>query len=291
MKTPHYAWRLLRRDWRAGELHLLAAALVIVVASVSSVGFFTDRIGQALVHQANALLGADVVLSASHPPAEEWREVAARHGVVTAETVSFLSMVRAGERFMLSDIKAVSPGYPLRGELRTAPQRFAPDEVTTALPEPGTAWADARLLGELGAVVGDTVQLGDSRFKLTAVLSHEPDRGGALFNIAPRLLIAQADLAATGLIAPGSRVLYRFLAAGEGVAVQRFRAEVQEVLVPGERIESVEDARPEMRTALSRARQFLGLAALVSVILAGVAIAVATHRFVLRRLDSCAVLR
>ncbi|HHM06486.1 MAG TPA: FtsX-like permease family protein [Gammaproteobacteria bacterium] len=291
MKAPRYAWRLLRRDWRAGELQVLAVALLIAVASVASVSFFTDRIGQALVHQASALLGADVVLGASHPPAKSWGELAGRHGLRTAETVSFLSMARAGGRVLLADIKAVSPGYPLRGELRIAPARFAPDHLATTLPAPGTAWADARLVGELGVRVGEVVQVGQSRFTLAAVLSHEPDRGGALFNIAPRLMIARADLAATGLVVPGSRVQYRFLVAGEEAAVRAFRAEVGAQLEAGERLESVEDARPEMRTALSRARQFLGLAALVSVILAGVAIAVATHRFVLRRLDSCAVLR
>lgn len=285
------ALRLLRRDWRSGELRVLMLAVVIAVASVSSVGFFTDRIAQALSQQANALLGGDVVIVATHPPRAEWLAAARKHGLHTAEAQSFLSMAIAGQRNQLAEIKAVTDAYPLRGELRTSPRRFAPDTVAKTIPAPGMAWADPRLLGELGIEVGGRVQLGDSVFTISAVIAHEPDRGGSLFSIAPRILINSADLAATGLLQPGSRVQYRFLAAGAAPDVAGFRAEAEKNLGSGERVESVEDARPEMRSALERAHQFLGLASIVSVMLAGVAIAAATRRFVARHLDHVAILR
>lgn len=285
------ALRLLRRDWRSGELRVLMLAVVIAVASVSSVGFFTDRIAQALAQQANALLGGDAVIAADHPPRAEWLAAARRHDLQSAEAQSFLSMTIAGPRNQLAEVKAVGAGYPLRGELRTAPARFAPDSVASDIPAPGTAWADPRLLGDLAIEVGDSVQLGDGIFTVSAVIAHEPDRGGSLFSIAPRLLINAADLAATGLLQPGSRVQYRLLVAGEADDVAAFRSEVERGLGRGERLESVEDARPEMRSALERAHQFLGLASMVSVMLAGVAIAAATRRFVARHLDQVAILR
>lgn len=290
-RTWRLALRLLRRDWRSGELRVLMLAVVIAVASVSSVGFFTDRVGQAFAQQANALLGGDVVIAADHPPRVEWRKAAETHRLRTAETLSFLSMAIVGEHNQLAEVKAVSANYPLRGELRIAPRRFAPDAAATAIPAPGTVWADPRLLGELGIEVGNTLQLGNSHFIVSAVISHEPDRGGSLFSIAPRLLMNSADVEETGLLQPGSRVQYRLLVAGEPGAVKAFRRDIEKKHGRGERIESVEDARPEMRSALERAHQFLGLASIVSMMLAGVAIAAATRRFVARHLDHVAILR
>jgi putative ABC transport system permease protein len=281
----------LGREWRAGEVRVLALALVIAVASVTAVGFFTDRIRQLLVQQANVLLGADLVIRADHPLKGEFRRAAAARGLRSAETVNFLSMVQAGDRARLTAIKAVSADYPLRGALRVAPQRFAPDHAAGGIPAPGEAWGDEGLFSELGAGVGASLGVGDATLKLAAVITREPDRGGSLFNIAPRLLINAADLAATGLIQPSSRVQYRLLVAGDAAALKSFRNAVEPKLARGEHLESVEDARPEMHTALERARQFLGLASMMSVMLAGVAMAMATRRFVARHLDDVAILR
>ena len=291
MKRLALALRLLGRDLRSGEVRVLALAVVIAVASVTSVSFFTNRIQQLLERQANVLMGADLVISADHALDADFSRAARQRGLRTAQTVSFLSMVQAGERNQLTAVKAVSAAYPLRGELRIAPQRFVPDHVAQTIPARGTVWADERLLGELDIKVGDHITVGDAVLSLAAVLSHEPDRGGSLFSIAPRLLMNQDDVAATGLILPGSRVHYRLLVAGDAAALKNYRKAIASKLARGERIETVEDARPEMRTALERARQFLGLASMVSVMLAGVAMAMAARRFVARHLDNVAILR
>ena len=291
MKHLALALRLLGRDLRSGEVRVLALAVVIAVASVTSVGFFTDRIQQLLERQANVLMGADLVIAADHVLGADLSRAARQRGLRTAQTVSFLSMVQASGRNQLTAVKAVSAAYPLRGELRIAPQRFVPDHVAQTIPVRGTVWADERLLGELGIQVGDHITVGDAVFSLAAVISHEPDRGGSLFSIAPRLLMNQDDVAATGLIQPASRVHYRLLVAGDAAALKNYREAIAPKLARGERLETVEDARPEMRTALERARQFLGLASMVSVILAGVAMAMAARRFVARHLDNVAILR
>jgi putative ABC transport system permease protein len=283
--------RLLRREWRAGELRVLAASLVIAVASVTSVGFFTDRVGRALAQQANILLGADLVVISDHPLDAVVEREALRRGLQTAHTVSFPSMVLHGERAQLAEIKAVSRGYPLRGQLRVAVRPFAADRVSVDIPEPGTAWLDERLFAQLDDSPGGNLEVGKSRLAAAAVLTQEPDRAGVLFGIAPRLLMNLADIPATGLIQEGSRVTYRLLVAGETRSVESFRTWLAARLKRGERLEGVADARPEIRAALTRAERFLGLAALTSIVLAAVAVVMATRRFMARHLDNCAVMR
>ncbi|MEW5757716.1 MAG: FtsX-like permease family protein [Pseudomonadota bacterium] len=284
--------RQLRRDWRAGELTVLALALTLAVACVSSVNFFTDRIHLALESQANDLLGGDLVLASSNPVPAAFKTRATQLGVHLAETVEFPSMVLAGERTQLAALKAVSEAYPLRGHARIAHALFAPDEPIAGGPPPGKVWVHGRLLSELGIEVGATVTVGAATLQVDAVLASEPDQSeGMLFNLAPRLMMNLADLPATGLVQPASRVRYRLLMAGEAAAIQSFRQEWQPRLQPGEQLVDVKDARPQVRTALDRGEKFLGLAALVSVLLAGAAVALAARRFVSRHLDNCAVMR
>jgi len=286
-----FALRALRRDWRAGELRVLLVALVVAVASVTSVGFFTDRLHQAMNQQASELLAADLVVLSANPIQEALAREAAARGLGLARAVTFPSMVLAGDRLQLADVKAVDGGYPLRGRLRVAPAPYAPDAIAERGPAPGTAWLDPRLFGVLGVSVGDRVTVGASELEVANVLSYEPDRGGDLFSIAPRLLMNLADIPATRLIQPGSRVKYRLLVAGQPKDVAAYRAWLDPRIEGGETLQGVRDARPEMRMALDRAQRFLGLAALVSVVLAGVAVAVAARRYARRHQDPSAVMR
>ena len=294
--TWRLSLRMLGRDWRAGELRVLLVAIIIAVACVTSVSFFTDRIQQALNHQSGELLGADLRVAADHPLSARVIASAAHYGLRSTETRSFRSMVQTGENDVLgqarlAEIKAVGLDYPLRGTLRIAPARSAKDSVTHDLPQPGEVWAGPQLLQQLGAKVGEQLQLGYSQFRITAVLTYEPDRSGDMFSIAPRLLINLGDLPATGLIQEGSHVQYRFLVAGEAAAVADYRQALIPSLQRGENIEGAKDARPEVRAAMQRAQRFLGLAAVVAVMLACVAIAMAARRYAQRHLDTCAMLR
>src|SRR5215468_2354164 len=283
--------RMLGRDWRSGELRILALALVVAVASVTSVAFFADRVRQALVRDAHQLLGADLALVADHPWQPAIRDEIARRGLRLAENTTFISMARHGEASQLAGIKAVSDGYPLRGRLRTAPAPNVADAPAEGVPQPGTVWADERLAAALGAKVGDSVELGDATFRIAAILTLEPDRGASFFNLAPRLMLHRSDLAKTGLIQPGSRVWYHLLAAGERDAVDAFEAWVKPQLGRGESLQSLANARPEIRAGLERAQKFIGLTALLAVILAAVAVSLATRRYTRRHLDGYAVMR
>jgi putative ABC transport system permease protein len=292
-KSIVFSWRMLRRDARAGELRLLAAALVVAVAALSAVGFFADRVRQALESEAHQLLGADLLLAADHP----WppRIVALARGLQVAETRTFPSMVRssesAGAAAQLAEIKAVGSGYPLRGALRVASAPNVEDAPTQAVPAPGSAWIDQRLMSALAVRVGGTLQVGQRSLRVDALLTLEPDRGLNFFSVAPRLLMNLADVESTGLVQVGSRVTYRLLLAGDPGALLAFRQALEPQMARGERIEDAQNARPEIRSALDRAQKFLGLAALLTVVLAAVAVALAARRYMQRHLDSCAVMR
>lgn len=285
------AWRLLMREWRGGELRLIVSALLLAVAAITTVSFFTNRVHLALSTQASQLLAADLIVRADHPLEAQFATQARALGLQTADTAAFPSMVIAGERSQFVEVKAVSAAYPLRGELRVSAALYAQDQLAASGPAPGTAWADERLAQALQLKPGDEIALGRAHLRLTYILTKEPDRAGDFFNIAPRLMLNQQDLGRTQLIQAGSRVSYRLLVAGSAAKIKEFRTWAESRLTRGERLEGVSDARPEIRFALERAERYLGLAALVSAILASVAIALASRQFMLRHLDSCAVLR
>lgn len=290
-----FSLRMLRRDLRAGELRLLIAALVVSIAALTAVGFFTDRVRQALAREANQLLGADLLLIADHPWSDPIRALVKRHGLQIAETQTFPSMVssvqRGETRARLADIKAVSQAYPLRGHLRLASGLNLPDAPVAGIPMPGTVWLDERLAAALAVEPGAELQVGARRLRVTGILTLEPDRGLNFFSVAPRLLMNLDDLVTTGLVQSGSRVGYRLLLAGDARQVKVFRDAVEPLLERGERIEDADNARPEIRSALDRAQKFLGIAAMLSVVLAAVAVALAARRYLQRHLDPCAVMR
>jgi putative ABC transport system permease protein len=280
------------REWRAGDVRLLALAVVIAVASVAAVGFFTDRVRQALNTQANELLGADIVVSASQPLTAALFEAAAGRTLERSDVVEFPSMLRGTQGNELAAVKAVSGRYPLRGQMRISRELFGVDEIATTIPAPGEVWLEPRLAAALRITVGDSVELGYITLRVSAILTHEPARAaGNIFSMAPRLLLNNSDLAATGLITPASRVRHSVLLAGAAPDVAAFRQTVTTQLARGERLESIDDARPEVRSALEKADQFLGLAALVSVVLATVAVAMSAQRFASRHVQSVAILR
>jgi putative ABC transport system permease protein len=291
MSGVRLALRMLVRDWRAGELRVLALALVLAVGGVSSVAFFADRVRQALTREAHQVLGADVLLIADHPWGAEWREEIAGRGLSRAESLSFVSMTRAGGEALLSAVKAVTPGYPLRGKVRVAPALNAADAEAADIPRPGTVWLDERLTAALKVGTGDTIELGGARFRVAAVLTLEPDRGVSFMNFAPRLMMHIDDLPATGLVQPGSRIGYQLLAAGEREKIRQFEQWATAHLGRGERMESLDNARPEVRAGLDRAQSFLGLTAMLAVVLSAVAVALGTRRYTGRHLDGYAVMR
>ncbi|MFZ7096076.1 ABC transporter permease [Luteimonas dalianensis] len=291
MRTARLAWTQLRRDLAAGEVRIMLAALVLAVVAVTAVGFVTDRAGRALAAEANRLLGGDAILRSNAPIGEGPREAARAAGLAQTETVELDSMIRAGGDLRLGDLRALGEGYPLRGGFRLVDAAGGIEREADAVPAPGTVWMSRAGADQLGASVGEQVGIGELQLELTALVTVEPDASIDYFNLAPKVFLNLADLAATGLLQEGSRARYRLVVAGDANAVERFASAVRDSLERGQRLETIQDARPEVRSALDRAGSFLGLAAMVSVVLAAVAVAMAARRHSERHLSGAAVMR
>ncbi|MDM7941221.1 MAG: ABC transporter permease [Hydrogenophaga sp.] len=292
-------WSSLLRDWRAGELRLLMLAVTLAVAALSAVGFFADRLQGGLARDARALIGGDVVISSDNAPPPAFEQQARELGLTVVQTLSFPTMGRArdeeGGAARLVAMKSVGEGYPLRGSLRVADAPTAPDAPTRDIPAPGTAWVDAALLVSLNLQMGQPLLLGDASLTIARVIVVEPDRGAGFMSFAPRVMINNADLPATGLVQPASRLNYRLAVVGDEARVARYnqwaQAEVAKPGVRGIRLESLEGGQPAMQETLERAEKFLNLVALLAALLCAVAVAIAARGFAQRHLDDCAMLR
>ncbi len=291
--------RTLWRDLRSGELRLLVLAVTLAVAALTAVGFFADRLQGGMQRDARQLLGGDAVIVSDNPPPPAFEAKARGLGLQVVETLGFPTMARAtearGGNSKLVALKVVAPGYPLRGRLRVATQPEGAGELTRDIPAPGQAWVEAPLLEALGLAVGDELLLGDSKLRVTRLIVTEPDRGAGFMNFSPRVMIHRADLAATGLVQPASRLTYRQAVAGEDAGVNAFVAwaqgEVKNRTVRGVRVESLQGGRPELGQTLERAEKFLNLIALLAALLSAVAVALSARGFAANHLDDCAMLR
>tara|TARA_B100000446_G_scaffold125573_2_gene117549 strand:+ start:20693 stop:23179 length:2487 start_codon:yes stop_codon:yes gene_type:complete len=289
------ALKLLWRNWRAGEVKILASALILAVAVVSCISIFTDRLEQALISQSHTFLGADRVIRSSQPIQDKWRLLAADYDMKTATTTQFASMVFRDDRMHLASVKAVSRGYPLLGQLKVSDVPFATDaeliKVAQGVPASGEVWADSRLLPLLGLKIGDQFTVGEKSLTLTRVIIDEPDRGSNFSAYGARVMMNEEDLAATQVIQPGSRIRYQWLLAADESVLESFLSQLEPQLSPHERIVDVESAQQGLAKTLDTAQKFLLLSAMIGVLLAGVAIAIAARRFAQRHVDQVALLK
>ena len=290
MKVLRQAARAVRREFGGGDLLTVFAALVLGVAVMTAVGTLVDRVALALGASAAETLGGDLAVSGNEAIPRAFAEEAARRGLRATRVIGFPSVLFNGEASQMASIKAVGAGYPLRGPLLTLPAADAVRATASPPPAPGTAYADPRLLDALGLKVGDRLEFGAGTLRIARVLQSEPDASGELFQLSPPLLVNLADVETAGLLGPGSRASYRLNLAGPAAAV----AGMRDWLKPRAkawRVTGVEDAQRGLRETFDRAGRFLSMAALLAVLLAGVATALAANRFALRRIDTVAVLR
>lgn len=285
------AWSQTLSLWRAGALRVLVFALVLAVSAISAVGFFTERVESALSQQGALLLGGDLAVLADHDIPQVFVDNANKHSLDAVKTYEFPSMVVAGDNSQLVEIKAVGNDFPLRGDLTLGTSVLDAGTVVKTAPGKGEAWIEPRLANLLDLRVDGRLAVGEQTLRVAAILLREPSRGGDMFSFAPRLMMNAEDLAATKLIQYGSRVKYQLLVAGEPAKVQVFHTQMQAKLARGERIEDLRNARPEIKLALDKAEQFLGLSAMVSVILAMVAMLLSSMPYTKQSLDMFALMR
>ena len=291
IKALRLALLALLRDGKSGELRVLMLALLVAVSALTAVGFFTNRVSLAVDQQAGEVLAADLRLQSRAPIEREYFDLAQSDGLATAEVSTFPSVVLKGEDSALTAIRAVSSRYPLRGRLKVAEVPFGPAHEVSTLPGPGEAWLEPRLFGQLNARIGDRIRVGQTELKIAKVLDYRPDQGSQFVDLAPTLLMRLEDVPATKLSAEGSRIGYAALFAGTTQQVAQFKEELTARKKPGQRIVDVDEASPQIRSAVDRASRFLNLAALVTILLAAIAVAITARRYVERHLDTVALMK
>ena len=291
MKALIFATRSIGRELRSGEVLVLLAAVILAVAALTAVGFLTDRIGKAVERQANEVLAADLRLRSQEPIPDAWRELASDYELRTADMVSFPTVVFAGDDSALTTLLAVTDEYPLRGTIRISDALFSGQREADGIPAAGEVWADSALLARVGAEVGDILSVGEADMRIAAVLTYRPDQSIGFASLAPTVLINTVDLEATGLIGVGSRVRYALLIAGDMDAVSGFNEAIRDQLPDSLRLRSAEESSERAYAAADRAKRFLSLTAVISLLLSAVAISMSARRFAHRRMDTVALMK
>lgn len=288
------SWQLLLRNWRSGELKILATALALAVAIVSAIAIFSDRLDQSISRQSNTYLAADRVVSSRFAMPLNWKAKPIDFSLQQSHTTEFSSMVFAGDEMQLASVKAVGDGYPLRGKLGISQIPFATsDEIAIAqgIPKEGEVWIDSRLLPLMDITLGDSVAIGNKDFIASQIVISEPDAGTGFAVFGPRVLMNDRDLASTGVVQTGSRVTYKWLLAGSEESLAEFEQWLAPKLGDHYRFLTIKNSQRNISSALERGTQFLMLAAIIGVLLASVAISIAAQQFSNRHIDQVALLK
>jgi putative ABC transport system permease protein len=288
MNILRFAARSLRREFRHGELRTLAAALVLAVAALAAVATLGQRVERAIIASAAELIGGDLGVAARREVPAEYANEATRLGLRSNRSAEFPSVVFAAGKSQLAQVVATDNHYPLRGVLQVRGTDGA--ERETGAPAAGEAYADGLLLTALGLRPGDTLELAGKPLKIQGEILRQPD-GGQLFSLAPRLIVALADAQSSGLLGVGSRARHKLMLAGDSGALARFQAWAKPKLNDGAQLVTVAEAQQNLRSAFERGESFLRLAALLSALLSGIAVALAAQRYARRKVDEVALLR
>lgn len=289
MKAVSLSLKGLRRDLRAADVRALFVALALAVAASTMIGFFLDRLDRGLTRQAGQLMGGDLVLEQDEPFSTALRESLREAGLTLSQQVDLVSMVSHAEAFQLASLKVVDDAYPLYGQVRV--DRGEGIEALAHGPAPGGVWVAPRLARLLDIGIGDTVRIGQATLAVSGLIDREPDQSAGFSAFSPRVMMHRDDLAGTDLVQPGSRLEYELLAKGAPSAVASVQGRLDTLRDNGVEVRDVREDRPRLGGALDRAQRYLSLAGLAAVLLAGVAVAMATRRYVDRHLDTAALLR
>lgn len=279
------------RDWRSGELKVLVFALLIAVASMTSTGMFIQRINNTMTDQAGQFLGSDLLLRSSRNISENTLNFAQRSNLHISSAISFSSVIVAHEQFQLTHIKAVDKNYPLLSQIKIANDLYGEDKPVNYGPPPGEVWLAPRLFSLLNLSLGQTIELGETNLRVSAVLKYDPGQASSFMSIAPRLLMNIQDVVKTGIIQPGSRVTYLAGFSGKLKDRQNFEKWLTPQLSPTQKLIGGTEGSQAVSSAMDKAEQYLALAAMLSVMLSGIAIAMAANRYGERHFDQSALMR
>lgn len=286
------ALKLLLRNWRSGELKLLAASVILAVAVLSGISIFSARLESTLLLQGNSILGADAVVSGSVPISQEWIDLATKDKLQQSFATTFMSVVYAEDEMQLTSIKAVDSYYPLRGQLEISHVVYAENAVdiktASAAPAAGEVWVDSRLFSALKIALGDRVSVGDVDLTLTNILIDEPDGVNPFSTFGARLIMNMADLPKTNI----PQMNYQWLLAADSKKnLMGFLEKIKNEIGQHRSIATVESSQKQLAENLKTAKKFLVIASVMAVLLAGVAIAIAARQFSVRHTNQVALMK
>ncbi|NND83001.1 MAG: FtsX-like permease family protein [Gammaproteobacteria bacterium] len=292
--------KLLWRDWRGGQLNLIITALVLAVMVVTAVSLLADRVERGLNDQISSFLAADLSLQGGVAIPNQYESQANELGLETARVARFRSMVFFGDASHLASVKAVQNTYPLRGQMELSGEtQIERLERVEHGPPAGEVWVEPRLLNLLNIKLGDELEVGYSKLRVSRLISKEPDRGSGFSVAGARVMMSYEDLPGSQLVRPGSQIFYQLLLAGSEPQISSFTQwfEQADIAANGEdgvrhhRLQTPDNAEERLSEALQRGRAFLLLSGTIGVLLAGLAMALASHRYATRLTDQVALMK
>jgi len=283
--------RLLHHEFRRGELTIICLAIVLAVATVFSLSGFSGQIKQALLTNSSTYIAADRVLRTSRVASDDVIDKSQFYDLKMAEKVETESMVFAGDNMLLSELSVISNSYPLRGELKVKQTIEQEESEVVHAPEPGSVWVELSVLSRLNIDIGDELEIGVASFEIKGIITDIPDRSYRAFIAGPTIIVNIADLAKTELVQPGSRLTYKYLFAGESDAIKSFEQWIKPQLNDTQRFYDAKQAQSRLSNTLTTAEKFLSLASMLGIVLAAVAVAVASRRYGQRHQPMVAVFK
>ena len=281
--------RLLKHELKRGELTIIFLALVLAVATVFSLSGFSHQIKAAIISKSSTFIAADRVLQSPRPIAETIFNKSNELGLRSALKLEMGSMVFANDTLQLAELEAVGDAYPLKGELLISDQQG--NITSQKAPAVGEVWAEQKLLNVLGVEIGDTIEVGLAELKVAGVATQIPDASFSVFTSGPVVLMNVADMTKTELIQPGSRLTYKVLFAGTPEQIDDFADWIKPQVNETMRWYGIQSSRSALSSSLTRAEQYLSLASMLGIVLAAVAVAVASRRYGQRHQPMVAVFK
>lgn len=282
----------LRYQWRDRLLLTFALVILIGVGTLATVGFFSSSIKQGMNEEASDLFGADWLVESYVPlPIKEWTLRANALNLKTSQTIELLSVVGANGHLQLASLKAIDVHNPLSGALKIQTVQDGPEQVVHHIPPPGEIWIAPRLLTALHLQMGDELEIDTKKFKITGLLTYEPDAGLAILSVAPRVLMNIDDMVSSKLLSFGAQVKYRFLVSGSQHAIKIFAKEIKPQLTAPQKILDNMTSHPELVQPIENLLKFLTLTAFCIFILTTLAMILATRAYAEKQSDNTAILR
>ncbi|ASP49888.1 ABC transporter permease [Cognaticolwellia beringensis] len=271
--------RLLHHELRRGELTIIFLAIVLAVATVFSLTGFSGQIKHAIVANSTNTIGADRVLRMSSEVDQSIIEKSQSLAIKSARKIETESMAFAGDNMLLSELDAVSETYPLRGELRVKTSLLQTESMVVNAPKQGSVWVEPSVLSRLDVNIGDIIDIGMAPLTIAGIVTDIPDRSYRAFIAGPTVILNIADMPKTELIQPGSRITYKYLFAGESDAIETFETWIKPQINESQRWYDAKAAQNRLSRILDTAEKFLSLASMLGIVLAAVAVAVASRRY------------